>query len=138
MTEQPRFDKLNRSRINEGGSTPMFITFGMFIGLIIATIIMIVLIIYLTFTGSKNNKSLHKNTHQAEAEAEAKERLAQNNRAMSHQTDYLHSENMPDPDEFKQKEEINDPYHQEQTQEETIDDDYSLDILPYPKDDDFK
>lgn len=116
----------------------MFITFGMFIGLIIATIIMIALIIYLTFTGSQKNKSLQKDTQQALAEAAAKERLEQNNSTLLHQDEHLYSENIEQPNEVKLEAENNTHDYRETTHEEITEDDYSFDILPYPKDNNFK
>ncbi|MBO0423609.1 hypothetical protein BCR22_00755 [Enterococcus plantarum] len=111
----------------------MFISFGMFIGLIIITIIMIALIIYLTFTGG-NHKSHHDNTQKA-VEA-AKERLAQNNLTASQLAIDSTQNESAYPNDFTQETENH--YYQESTYEETIEDDYSLHVLPYPKDDNFK
>ncbi|WP_086312967.1 hypothetical protein A5821_000539 [Enterococcus sp. 7F3_DIV0205] len=113
----------------------MFISFGMFIGLIIVTIIMIILIIYLTFTGG-NKQSRHKNVHQAEQAA--KERLAQNNQVMSNQSNDLNQNDLSYQDNFKQESHSDNQYYQEPDSNETTEEDYSLHILPYPKDDEFK
>ncbi|WP_207695116.1 hypothetical protein DOK67_0002542 [Enterococcus sp. DIV0212c] len=105
----------------------MFISFGMFIGLIILTIIMIALIIYLTFTGG-NKKARHEHTRQAETAA--KERLAQNNIASKE----FSQSNLNHHDDFRQENNTENHYYQESNSE----DDSSLHVLPYPKDDDFK
>lgn len=45
----------------------MFISFGMFIGLIFLTILMIIAIIFLTFTGPKDKKKHHHTDHVGQA-----------------------------------------------------------------------
>ncbi|MGX7262719.1 hypothetical protein [Enterococcus crotali] len=113
----------------------MFISFGMFIGLIIVTIIMIALIIYLTFTGG-NKKSRHKNILQGEKAA--KERLAQNNDMMTNQSNDLNQNDPNYHNDFRQEFDTEGHYYQNANSEESVEDDYSLHVLPYPKDDDFK
>lgn len=110
----------------------MFISFNMFIGLIIVTIIMIALIIYLTFTGGKHNKTAH--TKAFLAEEAAKERLAQNNiESPSQEPTHVNQH------EFRQQSDLSyQHYHDDSRTEETLDEDPSLQILPYPKEDDFK
>ncbi|MGM0217073.1 hypothetical protein [Enterococcus sp. AZ126] len=113
----------------------MFISFGMFIALIIVTIIMIALIIYLTFTGG-DKKSHHDNTRQAEQAA--KERLAQNDLTTSSQTNDVDLNESNQQYNFNQDTYNDNRYTQEPQYEETVEEDYSLHVLPYPKDDDFK
>lgn len=114
----------------------MFISYGMFIGLIIATIIMIALIVYLTFTGGNNkSKSRHLKAHQAEEAA--KERLAQNDTSQS-TNQYFEPEISPNQDEFRYEWEKENHSYQEPHSEHTIEEDDPLRILPYPKDNDFK
>lgn len=112
----------------------MFISFGMFIGLIILTIFMIILIIYLTFTGG-DKKSRHKNTRNAEKAAQ--ERLAQNNASQMSDSPLDHT-NLENQDKFQPESELENHSYQETQYEDTIEDDYSLHILPYPKDDEYK
>jgi len=110
----------------------MFISFGMFIGLIILTIIMIALIIYLTFTGG-NKQSRHNKVRQAEEAA--KERLAQSNMPQSEQ--HLNQDNFGGNSDFRSNSRTENRYHQELQSEESVEEDDPLRILPYPKDDHF-
>lgn len=96
---------------------------------------MIALIIYLTFTGG-NKKTRQKN--QLQAEEAAKERLAQNNSTMLQQSNNFHPNDSNYHDDFRQELDTDNHYYQESDSEEPIEDDYSLHVLPYPKDDDFK
>lgn len=56
---------------------------------------------------------------------------------MSNQSNDLNQSETTHHDDFKQKPEIENHYYQEPTSEEIIEDD-SLQVLPYPKDDEFK
>ncbi|MCA5012716.1 MULTISPECIES: hypothetical protein [unclassified Enterococcus] len=114
----------------------MFISFGMFIALIIATIIMILLIIYLTFTSGKGQTNKHDN--QIKAEEEAKARLAQHN---PEQTDTLHSTmNTSDLPKETQHDFQQNTYSQHEVDnvDAPVEDDDYLHVLPYPKDDEYK
>lgn len=107
----------------------MFITFSMFIGLIVLTIIMIVLIIYLTFTGGNNQHSRQKNIYQAQEAA--KELLAQKNNEFSqHSTSFKINQET----EFEQRSDRNE-FHQDMDIKEADD---PLRVLPYPKDNKFE
>lgn len=109
----------------------MFISFGMFVTLIIVTIIMIILIIYLTLTSGRNDTSYHQNKYDPEKEAKA--RLAQNNHEALHSipfnsNEYAHENNNGD----------NVYLSQDSSSENSMQDDPALHVLPYPKDDDIK
>ncbi|EOL44475.1 hypothetical protein [Enterococcus caccae] len=110
----------------------MFITFGMFIGLIILTIIMIVAIIYLTFTGGNKQHSRHKNVHQAQEAA--KQLLAQNDNELSRRSQHSTSFKINQETDFRQQSSRNDP--QQDVDIDEVDD--SLHVLPYPKDNKFE
>lgn len=113
----------------------MFITFGKFIGLIIITIIMILLIIYLTLTSGKKDPQRQRNTYNPEKEA--KTRLAQNNPEAKHSIPFNSNESHYGHDNIQTT--TNDThYYNQPPVEEPIEDDSSLHVLPYPKDDDFK
>lgn len=107
----------------------MFISFGMFVTLIIVTIIMIILIIYLTLTSGKNDKSYHQNNYDPEKEAKA--RLAQNNHVASHSIPFESSDSAQ-----KNNNGENVRFSQDPNSENATQDDPSLHVLPYPKDDD--
>lgn len=107
----------------------MFISFGMFVTLIIVTIIMIILIIYLTLTSGKNDKSYHQNNYDPEKEAKA--RLAQNNQEASHSIPFDSSESTHENNQRESIHRYQDPNSVNATQ-----DDPALHVLPYPKDDD--
>lgn len=112
----------------------MFISFSMFIGLIIVTIIMIVLIIYLTFTGS-NYSPRHNNSHQAEKIT--KERVVPNDLTMPEQPNDLTQRRSNYQDNLTHEPDIKTHYYHESGSEEIFEEDDSLHVLPYPKDDDF-
>lgn len=112
----------------------MFISFGMFIGLIIVTIIMIALIIYLTFTGG-NKQPRHNKIHQAEEAA--KERLAQNTPTPPSEQQFRQN-NSDYHNEFRTESETKNHYEQNSHSQDIIEEEDPLQILPYPKDDDFK
>lgn len=100
----------------------MFISFPMYIGLIILTIIMIVLIIYLSLTSNKKIESSSNESLSSESELTeengTKESMLEN---MTEQAEFFTSSN---------KNTYNFDEHEHSTEE--------LDILHYLKDDDFQ
>jgi ABC-type multidrug transport system fused ATPase/permease subunit len=113
----------------------VFISFGMFIALIIATIIMILLIIYLTFTSGKSKTSRH--DRQIQAEEEAKTRLAQNNSNLTESRSAQTNDSSFTEETDHTLQQNTHFQHDAESINNSIEEDDQLHVLPYPKDDDF-
>ena len=148
MTLSTNFDKLKKVSLRTQRRTTMFISYGMFIFLILLTMIMIALIIYLTMTAKGPNKPSKTTENAPVSSVPATESIHSLDSSSLEKIDETNSVDSfyKDQDYFfsSQEQQIHDQFQSNltdhsvmdsTTQSEQSSEDDQLFVLPYPKED---